>query len=89
MPYMGCQQQQILSLSGLKSATALVDTGSDASFINSKFVVKSKCAISEIDVVTVAAANGQEMTSNTVCQNCMFTIQGHDFTSTFRLLDVR
>lgn len=70
-------------------ATALVDTGSDASFINSKFAIKSKCGISEIEPVNVAAANGQEMISNTACHNCMYTIQGQDFTSTFRLLEVQ
>lgn len=60
-------------------ATALVDTGSDASFINSKFAIKSKCGISEIEPVNVAAANGQEMISNTACHNCMYTIKGQDY----------
>lgn len=37
----------------------------------------------------VAAANGQQMTSNTACQDCQFSIQGHEFLQTLRLLDVK
>lgn len=74
---------------GSLTAIALVDSGNDVSFINAKFAVKSKCNISETDAVTVEAANGQEMLSNTACLNCPFTIQGHKFNHDLRLLNVR
>lgn len=64
---------------GNSMATTLIDTGSDISFINAKFVVKHKYKISKNTGVIVATANGQQMTSNTV----------HDFKQTFRLLDVK
>lgn len=74
---------------GSLTAIALIDSGSDASFINAKFAVKSKCSILEFESVRVAAANGQEMISNTACLDCPFTIQSHDFTHTLRLLNVQ
>lgn len=70
-------------------ATALVDTGSDISFINAKFAVKIKCHISNVSTVQVAAANGSNMFSNSTCLNCNYTIQGHSFSSDFRLLEVK
>lgn len=74
---------------GKLTAIALVDSGSDASFINTKFALKSNCQVSEIDTVKVAATNGQEMLSNTASLNCPFTIQGHEFTQDLRLLSVK
>lgn len=70
-------------------ATTLVDTGSDASFINAKFAVKAKCQASPGPKVKVAAANGQTLTSEIVCLNCPYTIQSHQFSSTLRMLDVQ
>jgi hypothetical protein len=69
-------------------ATALVDTGSDVSFINAKFAIKTQQPISHVHPVKVVAANGKNMMSNTACVNCSYIIQGHTFTSDFRLLEV-
>lgn len=44
-------------------ATALVDTRSDASFINAKFALKAKCQTVPLSKVQVAAADGQMMFS--------------------------
>lgn len=75
---------------GNSTAIALVDSGSDVSFINAKFAVKSNCTISIIYQVKAAAANGQEMLSNSACIKCPFTMQGrHDFSEDFRLLNVK
>lgn len=74
---------------GTHTAIALLDSGSDVSFINAKFAVKAKCDISTVHGVKVAAANGKEMISNTACLNCPYKIQGNEFTSDFRLLDVK
>ena len=58
------------------TALALVDSGSDASFTNAKFALKSKCNIISVPTTKVPAANGKEMTSGTTCLSCHFTVQG-------------
>lgn len=55
---------------GNKTAIALVDTGSDASFNNTKFALNSKCPISNDSVVQISAANGKNMTSTSACLSC-------------------
>ena len=70
-------------------ATALVDTGSDASLINAKFAIKAGCQASTAPKIKVAAANGQTLFSETVCLDCPYTIQGHQFKSNLRLLDIQ
>jgi hypothetical protein len=74
---------------GKHVATALVDTGSDISFMQAKFAIQSKCQISTVDRVKVAVANGENMISQSACLNCPYTIQGHHFTSDFRILEVQ
>lgn len=67
-------------------AIALVDSGSDASFINAKFAIKNHCRVSTIPDVQVAAVNGLKMLSTSVCLSCQFNIQGSKFSSDFILL---
>ena len=74
---------------GTVTATALVDSGSDSSFINAKFAIKSHCKISRVSPVQVAAANGTNMISQSACLACSYTIQGQEFSSDFRLLEVQ
>ncbi|RLN10016.1 retrotransposon protein, putative, unclassified [Panicum miliaceum] len=74
---------------GTSIAVALVDSGSDESFMNAKFAVNSNCKISQVSMAKVAAANGKEMISNTACLSCKYSIQGHEFISDFRLLEVK
>jgi len=50
---------------GKHIATALVDTGSDISFMQAKFAIKSKCHISSVEKIKVAVANGASMFSET------------------------
>ena len=68
------------------TALALVDSGSDASFTNAKFALKSKCNIISVPTTKVPAANGKEITSATACLSCHYTIQGQEFNSDLRLL---
>jgi hypothetical protein len=74
---------------GTQWATTLVDTGSDASFVNAKVAIKAGLPISSVPLVHVSTANGKTMLSNTACVACPYTIQSHNFTSTFRLLEVQ
>lgn len=70
-------------------ATALIDSGSDVSFINSKYAIKAKCKISDTSIAKVAATNGETMLSTTACKGCKYVIQGQDFVNDFRLIDVQ
>ncbi|WVZ83699.1 hypothetical protein U9M48_030820 [Paspalum notatum var. saurae] len=74
---------------GSKIATALVDTGSDTSFITPKFALKANCAIQPAPKIQVAAADGTKMLSENYYKNCTYKIQGHQFQSNFRLLAVQ
>lgn len=74
---------------GKHVATALVDTGSDASFVNAKFAIRAKLPTANVQTVKVIAANGRDMISNTACVNCPYTIQEHSFKSDFRLLEIQ
>lgn len=74
---------------GKHIATALVDTGSDISFMQAKFAIKSKCHISSVEKIKVAVANGASMLSETACLNYPYSIQGFQFSSDFRLLEVQ
>jgi len=74
---------------GNKVAIALVDSGSDVSFINDKFAIKTGLTISSASEITVTAANGKTMKSITACKACSYSIQGHTFQSDFRLLGVQ
>jgi hypothetical protein len=71
------------------TAIALVDSGSDASFINAKFAIRSKCSLVNIEPVRITTANGLEMISDTTCLNSKYTVQGHEFTTDFSLLEVK
>lgn len=62
---------------GGSTTIALVDTGSDASFITTKLAVKANCKITIVDTVAITAANGKEILSNTACLRCSYSIQGH------------
>jgi hypothetical protein len=70
-------------------AVALVDSGSDATFIHPKFAIKANCDISVVETVTIVAAQGKMMQSSTACANCPYTIQGHKFKSDFRLFELK
>jgi hypothetical protein len=72
-----------------QTAIALVDSGSDASFINSKFAIRTKLPITNVDPVKVVAAQDKVVFSSTACQACQYIIQGHNFISDFRLYDLQ
>jgi hypothetical protein len=63
--------------------------GSDISFMSSTFAVKTTCKISKVEGAHVAAANGKLMMRDIACSNCSSSIQGHNFTSESRLIDIK
>jgi len=70
-------------------AIALIDTWSDISFINAKFATHHKFHISATSPLQVATTNGSTMLSETSCSACSYSIQGHEFISDFRLLELK
>lgn len=74
---------------GNQTAIALVDSGSEGTFINAKFAANAKCKISAVPAIKVAAANGTQMISESACVACPYSIQGQSFVSDFRLLEVQ
>jgi hypothetical protein len=68
---------------GKLKATALVDTGSTRTFIDSKFAICNDLPLSSASKLVVLAANGQEMLSTSQCKGCSYNIQGKDFTIDF------
>jgi hypothetical protein len=49
------------------TAIALVDSGSDATFINPKFAIRAICLISDVETVQVTTSQGKMMLSSTTC----------------------
>lgn len=74
---------------GAHTAITLVDSGSDISFINAKFAIKAQCSITPAPTIQILAANGKQMQSATGCLKCPYTLQGYQFNSDFRLLEVK
>ena len=74
---------------GKSTAIALIDSGSDISFVNAKFATRHKFQISATSPLKGAAANGSTMTSETICSDCHYSIQGHEFISHFRVLELQ
>lgn len=74
---------------GTKLATTMVDSGSDVSIINAKFVVKANYKISPALKAQIVVADGKIMLSESACVACPYEIQKHHFSSDFRLLDVQ
>jgi hypothetical protein len=58
----------------LLTATALVNSGRDASFINAKFAMKAQCSIATVPVIQVAAASGSSMRSTSLAYNALYYI---------------
>uniref|UniRef100_A0ACD5XBM2 Uncharacterized protein n=1 Tax=Avena sativa TaxID=4498 RepID=A0ACD5XBM2_AVESA len=59
------------------SATALVDSGSSASFITPTMAERAKCQLFPNKRIKVLVANGEPLYSEFQTENSYFTIQGH------------
>jgi hypothetical protein len=67
---------------------ALVDTDSTTSFIDSAVIEKLDIPINNHEPVQVNVANGNIPWSHAISPNCSYCIQGHEFTSDFRVLEL-
>ena len=70
------------------TATALADTGSTNTFMDKGFAIRNNITLTNITARTVTVAGGGQLTSTAVAYNCAFTIQGINFCSDFRILDL-
>nr|ADB85289.1 putative retrotransposon protein [Phyllostachys edulis] len=77
-----------LKIGGVK-VTALVDSGSSATFVNPKLVTKIPCEIVNHTAIRVMIADRRLMGSDTLCQGCKYEIQGEKFSSDMRVLPLR
>jgi hypothetical protein len=68
------------------SSSYTLVTGSNGTFIDSKFAICTDIPLSSACKLVVLAANGQEMLSTSQCKGCSFNIQGKDFTTDFRAI---
>ncbi|KAJ3707248.1 hypothetical protein LUZ61_010953 [Rhynchospora tenuis] len=68
---------------------ALIDSGSTHSFVNPTILDPQLFSIATTTPMTVVVANGNKMTTDSVCHALRFSLQGHEFHKDMRLLDVK
>jgi hypothetical protein len=73
---------------GKLKLVALVDSGSTTSFIDPAVIEKSSITISNHDPEQVTVANGNVLWTHAMTTSCSYYIQGHDFNSAFRVLEL-
>jgi hypothetical protein len=71
------------------SAIALADTGSTNTFMDYHFALKNKIPMEKKNQRTVKVAGGGLLSSDAIAYNCTFSIQGHKFTTNFRILELQ
>uniref|UniRef100_A0ACD5VCY1 Uncharacterized protein n=1 Tax=Avena sativa TaxID=4498 RepID=A0ACD5VCY1_AVESA len=78
----------ILVIGGHK-AVALVDSGSSNTFMDKNFAIKSNCHMQPATPKKLAIAGGGHLVSNAVIPPLSYTIQGHQFSSSFQVLPLQ
>ena len=73
---------------GAHFTTNLVDTGSTTTFMTPQFAALASCPISSTEKLKVKVANGETLYTAFSCTACKYSIQGTEFTSDFRLLQL-
>jgi hypothetical protein len=87
--YNGCPSDSTISLLlhiNKAQAIALAYTGSTSTFMDLSFAKKHKIPSSER---TVKVAGGGILSSTAIAHNCSFTVQGHEFVTDFRILELQ
>jgi hypothetical protein len=78
----------ILIQVGGKQVVALVDSGSNSTFINLQFALKTSCTILMDKSRSVAVAGGGKLWSRAYIPDTYFTASKHKFMQTFRNLEI-
>lgn len=74
---------------GGKCGIALVDSGSSHTFIDMKFTVKTTCHTVPTPMETVLVAGGGTLQSGSQVVETQYTIQGHKFKNSFKVLPLK
>ena len=70
-------------------ATTLIDSGSTATFVSPNIANKIQCNLSPTRKRKIVVANGGVLWTEFMAKQCSYTIQGTQFTSDFRVLQLQ
>jgi hypothetical protein len=90
--YNGCPSDSAISLIlqiNKAQAIALADTGSTNTFMDLAFAQAHNIPLTKVKQRTVKVAGGGTLSSTAIAYNCSFCIQGHKFTTNFRILELQ
>jgi hypothetical protein len=73
---------------GSLKLVALIDSGSSTTFIDPSIIVKADLPIQNHEPVKVTMANGSNLWTQAITLGCQDSIQGHDFSTDFRVLNL-
>jgi hypothetical protein len=71
------------------TAIALADTGSTNTFMDLAFARKHNIPLTPCKQQLVTGAGGGTLSSDAIAYDCKFSIQGHQFTTNFRILHLQ
>ncbi|KAK1693984.1 hypothetical protein QYE76_010681 [Lolium multiflorum] len=90
--YNGCPSDSTISLLlqvNKAQAIALADTGSTNTFMDLTFAQAHNIPLTKVKHRSVKVAGGGTLSSTAMAYNCPFSIQGHKFTTNFRILELQ
>jgi hypothetical protein len=67
---------------------AILDSGSTTTFMDPSVIIKTNLPVVNHKLVKVTIANGNTLWTQAVTLACQYTIQGHQFSSDFRVLEL-
>jgi hypothetical protein len=73
---------------GSTRLVALIDSGSTATFMDPSVIIKTVLHVLNHQPIKVTIANGNALWTNVVTPACQYIIQGHQFTTDFRILEL-
>jgi hypothetical protein len=76
-------------LIGNTLATALVDSGSTATFMTPHIAQTAQCQLTATNKLKVIVADGGHLWTEFMCVDCPYSIQGESFKSNFRILQLK
>ncbi|KAD2394077.1 hypothetical protein E3N88_41054 [Mikania micrantha] len=71
---------------GTRQLHILIDSGSTHNFIDVKLAKKLQCPVKEISPILVSVADGKQLTTNQLCPDFQWTMQGRWFTTEVLLI---
>lgn len=90
--YTGCPGDSTISILlriNQATAVALANTGSTDTFMDLKFAQTYNIPLTATKQRTVKVAGGGILSSTATAYNCQFSIQGHKFTTNFKILELQ